>query len=163
MDIRTTAELLGNFGEFFGSIAVVGSLLFVGLEIRRTRRQSVVDGAQDRLDAWNAFTVLLLSNPDVREIFFRGILDMNSLKEDERLTFNQVMIFRQTILARMVTRGKKLHDRESLEVARGLLGDIFDEPGAVQWWREYKSRWRLEFRDFVDEILSEHEGATPQH
>ena len=162
MDIHSLAALLGNFGEFFGSIAVVGSLIFVGLEIRRTRNQSLVEGAENRLDAWNSWTVMILSNPEVRDIFFRGIRDMNSLNEDERLIFNQIMIFRQTILVRSFTRGRQLNDRQSLATTRGLLGDMFDEPGTVQWWRKYRNGWRLDFREFVDGALAEHEAANTQ-
>ena len=37
MDFMSTAQLLGNFGEFVGAIAVVATLGFLTLEIRRSR------------------------------------------------------------------------------------------------------------------------------
>ncbi len=34
MDLTETAQLLGNFGEFFGAIVVVMSLIYVGKQVR---------------------------------------------------------------------------------------------------------------------------------
>ena len=35
MDLITAAQLLGNFGEFFGAIAVVATLIYLGIQIRQ--------------------------------------------------------------------------------------------------------------------------------
>jgi hypothetical protein len=35
MDIQATAQLLGNFGEFFGAIAVVATLAYLAVQIRQ--------------------------------------------------------------------------------------------------------------------------------
>lgn len=161
MDLMSTAQLLGNFGEFFGAIAVVSTLIFLVWEIRRTRKQNLVDGAENRLKAWNDWGALLLSNPDVRQIYARGCRELAGLNDDELLVFNQLVIFRHTIIARMFTRANQLNDQESLEGARGLLRDIFgNEPGMKDWWRRYRNRWRPSFREFVDDVLSEATAAT---
>ena len=38
MDLMTTAQLLGNFGEFLGAIAVVVTLIFLTLQIRQNTK-----------------------------------------------------------------------------------------------------------------------------
>lgn len=37
MDLMSTAQLLGNFGEFIGSIAVLGTLVYLAIQIRHSR------------------------------------------------------------------------------------------------------------------------------
>ena len=39
MTLMDTAQLLGNFGEFFGAIAVVATLVFLIVQIRQNTRQ----------------------------------------------------------------------------------------------------------------------------
>ncbi len=34
MTLMDTAQLLGNFGEFFGAIAVVGTLAYLAVQVR---------------------------------------------------------------------------------------------------------------------------------
>ncbi len=50
MNLMDTAQLLGNFGEFFGAIAVVATLAYLAVQIkqctkvaRSTVRQSITD------------------------------------------------------------------------------------------------------------------------
>ena len=38
MDHQTFAQLLGNYGEFVGAIAVVGTLIYFGVQLRKTER-----------------------------------------------------------------------------------------------------------------------------
>ena len=38
MDLMNTAQLLGNFGEFVGAIAVVATLLYLAIQIRHNTR-----------------------------------------------------------------------------------------------------------------------------
>ena len=49
MDLMSTAQLLGNFGEFVGAIAVVGTLIYFGVQIRKSElamTNSFVSGMQ---------------------------------------------------------------------------------------------------------------------
>ena len=153
-----TLEELGSIGEFIAAIGLIVSLIFVGLEVRKTRKQNMVEGTENRLSAWNEWGQLLLTNPDLREIFLRGSKDIGELNEDERFAFNQLMIFQFTILVRMYVRGTELGDEEALSGARGSLEDLFrlQRSGAV-WWKRHRTGWREPFRAFVDDIVEEQE------
>ena len=57
MDHQTFAQLLGNYGEFFGAIAVVATLGYLAVQIRQNtrsldedRRHSIAQAAQQRTD-----------------------------------------------------------------------------------------------------------------
>lgn len=43
MDLMSVAQLLGSFGEFVGAIAVVATLGYLTLEVRRSRLAKMVD------------------------------------------------------------------------------------------------------------------------
>ena len=38
MDLMSTAQLLGNFGEFFGAIAVVVTLIYLAGQLRQNTK-----------------------------------------------------------------------------------------------------------------------------
>ncbi len=40
MDIQATAQLLGNFGEFFGAIAVLATLVYLVIQIKQNNKLS---------------------------------------------------------------------------------------------------------------------------
>ena len=39
MDLMSTAELLGNIGEFLGAIAVVATLIYLTVQVKHTRSE----------------------------------------------------------------------------------------------------------------------------
>ncbi len=51
MTLMETAQLLGNFGEFFGAIAVVVTLAYLVLQIRQASRATMFSSEQRRSEA----------------------------------------------------------------------------------------------------------------
>ena len=163
-----TLQELGSLGEFVAAIGLIFSLMFVGLEIRKTRKQSTVEGAEKRLDLFNDFNRLLLTHPELREAWLHGQANLSDLNSEERYMFYQLMTLRFTIFTRMFVRATELKDRDSLDALSGALKDQFSDqptspsPGqvgssAIIWWRQSRGGWRMPFREFVDEILHDHE------
>lgn len=56
MDLVSTAQLLGNFGEFFGSIAVVVTLIFLTFQMRQNTTETRNSSIQS-IHAWRTGTV----------------------------------------------------------------------------------------------------------
>ena len=51
MTLTDTAQLMGNFGEFFGAIAVVATLGYLVLQIRQASRATMFSSEQRRSEA----------------------------------------------------------------------------------------------------------------
>ncbi len=51
MDFRAVVELLGNLGEFLGSIAVLATLVYLSIQVRQARKLATLNAAQQRADA----------------------------------------------------------------------------------------------------------------
>lgn len=156
-----TLQELGNLGEFAAAIGLIVSLLFVGIELQKARKQSMVEGTEQRLDLFNDFNRLLLTNPELRKIWIRSRGELSDFDDDERFIFGQLMTLRFTIFARMFVRGTQLKDRDSLDALRGLLSDQFSShPNASKWWQRSRTGWRTTFREFVDRMLPDQEGTS---
>ena len=60
MDLMSTAQLLGNFGEFFGAIAVVATLVYLAFQIRQNTlalKTSSLRTTKSQMIATNTLTV----------------------------------------------------------------------------------------------------------
>lgn len=61
MDLTLTAQLLGNFGEFSGAIAVVLTLGYLALQIRQNTRSVRASSFQSGVDGINHLNICRLS------------------------------------------------------------------------------------------------------
>ncbi len=51
MTLTDTAQLMGNFGEFFGAIAVLATLVYLVVQIKQAGRATIFSSEQRRLEA----------------------------------------------------------------------------------------------------------------
>ena len=73
--------------EIISAIAVVFSLIYVGLEIRRTTIESDADIQAELLTYTHQRRVLVIESEDLSRILIKGHNDLNSLSAEELLRF----------------------------------------------------------------------------
>lgn len=61
---------LGNLGEFVGAIAVIASLIYVGIQLRQNTAAIKITTAQAFTDTWNGYISTLNLAPDLGDVFF---------------------------------------------------------------------------------------------
>jgi hypothetical protein len=83
-----TIQEMGAIGELIGGIAIIISLLYVGLQIRQYSGALRSTTAQAAIQMAEATYAPILSNPDLAEISIRGLKDPAALTEVEMGRFN---------------------------------------------------------------------------
>ena len=91
MTLMETAQLLGNFGAFVGAIAVVGTLVYLAIQVRhsqeamRANTQSLDEGRRLALaQAYQNRTMMLLDNlRDMRESPHVLLFSIGAAENDE--------------------------------------------------------------------------------
>ena len=83
MDLMNTAQLLGNFGEFFGAIAVVATLGYLAIQIRHSNRTTVAATTLEIVKLVNETNHELSTNSELQRLFTVGCNDPDSLSEEE--------------------------------------------------------------------------------
>ena len=68
MDHQAFAQLLGNYGEFFGAVAVVATLLYLGRQISQTNQISIATGSREFQQQYTNFYTLIATNPEIRAL-----------------------------------------------------------------------------------------------
>lgn len=94
MDHQAFAQLLGNYGEFVGAIAVVATLIYLSIQVRHSKEATEANtkatnaGTSSYInDALARIHGAIRSDGDFAEIWLRGCRDLDALDEIERSRF----------------------------------------------------------------------------
>ena len=166
MDLVTTAQLLGNFGEFFGAIAVVATLIFVGIQVRQSAAASRLSGTQAAMHSWISVTLSLVANEPLRRAQYNGIYPGLTKLADDDDDMAITGFFLQAGIKAVESnylqwQGGNLSD----ELWHGYQATLREAFVINKYWNVYWERSRLnyspDFRRFADEIREEaaHERA----
>ena len=71
MDLMSAAQLLGNFGEFFGSIAVVATLVYLSVQVRYTKTELKRSMSQERAGTSIQLQQNRVSNDALRKAYLK--------------------------------------------------------------------------------------------
>ncbi len=91
MSLMETAQLLGNFGEFIGAIAVVVTLGYLAVQVRHSRAATETNIKSLRSAArfevgryWSEEAIRLAFSPDMASILAAGFEDASRLDDNDR-------------------------------------------------------------------------------
>ena len=145
MDIQTLGawgEFIGGIGGMVAAVAVIASLVFVGMQIRASVRQASVDSYSTVTELWTNFTNATAANDDTWRVFYEGIRDYNALSQMEQSRFGFLigMYFgiQDTIMVHEdlgVWKNPDTYQRALDESYR-----MFSMPGVQAWWLKHEGR-----------------------
>ena len=155
-------DAVAAIGELVGAAAVVGSLVYLSIQIRHNSRQ-----VEEQIRALNAdsltaienvfsrFRHSLIANPQVASLWRRTLESFDSLNDDEKSQANVMMqeycwAWQDTITR--LTRGD--YEREGIEPYLKNLIYVISHPGARQWWLEGKREYSDGFVKLVEQGLA---------
>jgi hypothetical protein len=141
--------------EGFGIVAIVASLIFVGLELQQPRKIAVADVHQQKV----AMAIQVQQGLLVHEKYLTAlnkIFQGESLNSSEKglLQFSQNPWFQyweNTFFQYQVG----LLSESSWLASRNAIRDRLRSPLYQEWWEIERSFWRAEFAQEVDAILVE--------
>ena len=157
MTLMETAQLLGNFGEFVGAFAVVGTLVYLALQVKQSKES--MDAHTNALDEnskltraevvrqvayhWEEISHRVAQNRETASVFVRGSKNLSDLDEVDQLIYGDQMsafLTHQVSTVRMATDGflekpfADLIDEVVVEMLR-------QHPGARTWWEATQHNW----------------------
>ncbi|MGD8416350.1 MAG: hypothetical protein PVH91_04780 [Pseudomonadales bacterium] len=141
MDHQAFAQMLGNYGEFLGAIAVVVTLVYLAIQVRHSKVATEANTKSLNLQAyqtWQAANLQInlgLSNPAQSEIYMRGAGDSSNLTFETQVSFAQMnlTIFQMAQSADYQYRSGLL-DEELWEAEMNRAAGLLAIPGVRQWW-----------------------------
>lgn len=123
-----------NIAEIIGMLAVVVSLVFVGLEIRQNTNQAKKESLQSGSDFINQVYGMFETKNDT-ELILRGMEDFNNLSQIEKIIFDKKMVRVTTdfeIVRELYNQG--LIENPLYDNYEEILSRLFLSPGVITWF-----------------------------
>jgi hypothetical protein len=152
-------QVLGAWGEFLGGVAgvvasvgVIGSLIFVGIQLREQNREAQLVAAQEVSKGYRNVTETLLEDSTLTGGFLSVVKQgFGELDEVEamrvQLYFQSVLRFWEDAFFRY--EAGRLDRRHLESVERGLAA-IISSPGFTQYWASRSTWYTDSFISYIE-------------
>jgi len=141
---------MANVAEIISAIAIVVSLIYVGVQVTdntKAIRSAAANDAANSIQAWYLATGTDLSTSD---LFLRGVKEPESLTKSENFQF--IMLMHAVMLgfqnAYFMEKEGTLDTRIS-NALTATMASIHDYPGWKHYWEQRKEVFSPEFQKFV--------------
>jgi len=145
-------DAIGAVGEIVGAVAVVVSLIYVGVQIsRQTREQrlaAIHEATQNFMESLKPF-----NDPQVAELWLKGLDDFESLTQAEKVQMISVLTLNLRSFQDAFYQAAE--DRLDEEVWDGMVqiyGTVLSTPGGKRIWDLRKGAFSRRFQKFFEEI-----------
>jgi hypothetical protein len=155
MDLMDVAQLLGNFGEFFGAIAVVATLGYLAVQVRQNTRSVRAATYQAFSESYGDFRTLLVKDERLGALFGKGLRSRSEFSTSERFQFDGLMMnFTRVAEVNFYHEIKGLVDEPFYRGWQDEAVEIWRLPGAREWWSENSRFFNADFRASWDRRIT---------
>ena len=156
-------EAAGAIGEMIGAVAVIGSLLFVGNQLRQAQNIAKADAQRELLIGAAEWMSATRHDPDLFEVVSRLIYDYASASPGDRHRFSSWGYE----LLMLVERGLYMHRDGYMNPGawrgfEGMAMSVLLTPGGAEWWQEARRVWGADAVAHFDAALAAADEATPR-
>jgi len=88
MDHQAFAQVLGNYGEFLGAIAVVATLAYLARQIRDQNRANEIAAFESVMDGFNQLNAMLAADRGLYRNFIIGLNQPDELDDEAAGSFS---------------------------------------------------------------------------
>lgn len=151
---------LANVGQAVGALAVIASLVFVGLQVRQNTKATRATALQMNADYWLSYFTMLADN-QLGEIYSKGALGREELEGDQFRQF--FFLCRATFMGCENQHHQYLSGLLDDDAYRGYQATIREQiaafPGIRAMWQLVKHTYGTEFVKFLDGQIA----STDEH
>ena len=156
MDHLTFAQLLGNYGEFIGAVAVVVTLVYLAAQIRQNTKQLASSSLQALADRAENRMLLIASNPGFAEVVAKFQSDPQSLTEIEETQLRGWLGAWVTDLEDSYRQFKMGSlSASTLDARVRFFRNLYQVPLIKKVWDENREFTEPEFAAWIEPKLSE--------
>lgn len=145
-----TIQDLGSIGELIAALATVATLLYLALQIRHNSEVVRTSNYWQLSSQFGEFSQQLSQNPELMEIYQRGIVDYSRLSELEQGRFHMLitnLFSTYQLMAQLELRG--LIDSDMYHEQFDGVRELLKLPGVAQWWAAAEHWYGPTFRAFI--------------
>ena len=156
MDHLTFAQLLGNYGEFVGAIAVVLTLGYLAVQIRQNTQATSAASEIETGRMWTEFLARFAESEDLAEIWDKGHTKEDELSPPEKRRFIWICAeYFSTVENLYRQRNLNFVSHETWSQHEAATAGMLGNPLVARWWVDGVTPFSPSFRATIDRARSE--------
>ena len=153
-------EAIGAIGEFFGASAVFISLLYLGIQIRNSRRSDQIIASASLSGFIDDWVREIVQDAELCELYRNGLRDYNSLSQAEKVRFSLLIFqFLRRSEAGWIQSRTGIIDRSYWLGVENSIGIIIRTAGGLRSFQKYRQSLGPEFAVEIERILASEEST----
>jgi hypothetical protein len=154
-------EAISGVAEVVSALGVIGSLIYVGVQIKKntleTRRSNARATSHDHGAAIHA----ILQDEEISSLVLKGYDDLKCLNPVERYRFDMAtLVWLQAIEQAFADIRQRNYPDDMEDTYRVMVPGVLNTPGGLEWWTSRKPWFSAAFQKEVDALL---ENPPEQH
>ncbi len=151
-----TIQDWGALGELIGGLAIIVSLIYVGLQIKQNTKATQVATSQEFIESHGAVVLPVAFNKEFRDVYWRGLAGLSNLQGSELAAFSAWNI-----------QGFRAWESFYYQWQAGVLDDhlwsgfkiqfcaLIGSPGIREMWKMRQHFFSEEFQEFVEQKITD--------
>src|ERR1700752_4180978 len=135
-----TIEQLSYLAQIAGSVGVIVSLVFVGLQVRENTRALQRNEHNSTMEQWTVIRMAIAQNRDIAELMTAGLHGERALDAADQLRLEQFLQENAWAAFHIWDRTQRgIFPKGTFEATGGaLLDTLLRTAGGQNWWRKAK-------------------------
>ncbi len=158
-----TLEQYYYIAELVAAVALIISLIYVGIQVKLSTKATQAATAQSYVDTMNGYVGLINSSRNLAKVLHNGANGLDNLQGEEVIQFyafhDQCFI---TFEAFYFEWKHGLLAQQLWDTYRHVIISLLMQSGQREYWQNRKHWYDDEFQRYVEELL-ESEGGVPMH
>ena len=154
-------DAIGASAEAIAAIGVIASLIYLALQIRASARASAVESRIQTIRLLTDVMDSYVQNPDLNELYRKGLADTKSLSKEEYLRFSDLCLKTfWSISGAYFQFQTGVLDKGGWQECLSAIRYWVKSPGVVDWWRQFgRDSFGEDFQRFIDEEIARQQGS----
>lgn len=150
-----TLENIYYVGQTIAVVALVLSLVFVGVQIRQNTRATRAASHNEVSNSLNEINRMFAENADLTRIWLAGAENRQALTAAERWRFDSTLRAYFHVCETMFMQARLgAGDKGVVAAEEGGIRAILASPGVKEWWMENPYGFCAEFRAYVEKLAA---------
>ena len=158
MDHQAFAQLLGNYGEFVGAIAVVITLVYLAIQIRQNTESLRLSSGLALSQGTSDFAARMWAHPEMLRIWDLAVTDPSSLSIDEIRQHRWVCADLFLVYEAQYQFYKRGHIAEDVWKGKtDMLCGLLESPIVSEWWSARMAPLTDDFFQYIESLPTSNE------
>jgi hypothetical protein len=163
MEHQAFAELLGNYGEFVGAIAVVATLAYLAIQIRQNTRSNRVAAELECLKLLSGWVGRVSASKDAQRLYDLVADGSESLTPEESRHYIWLMgEFSWIVQTAFMQYRRGFLSRDAWAEFERMQVGMLQATLTREWWQNREAPYSTEFTSHIDRALSSAADWRPQ-